>query len=616
MSKDSAWDFVSTNGAREDGIHNPMIEHFSGNYNYSLAREVIQNSLDAKQDGSISPVTVSFSLQHFSRSEFPGYSELLEVLKACKKYWPDDRDTQEFVDNALEYIKEDSIPFLKISDYNTKGLVGLDDEKTGGWYNLVKSTGASSKSEGQGGSFGIGKGAPFAASNLRVVFYSTRILNGFTKFQGVAELVSFKVGDDIKRGVGSFGLGQNSVQNLRNIPERFRRTETGTDIFIAGYKNEKGWQKNLIKSILRNFWFAINSGDLVVNVESTEIDRNNIEKLLTDHFLGEPFKDSVKPAGNPLQYHKAILSGKMFEDKLPILGTVRFYFYQTEEQLNYVAMLRKSHMVIYSRRFTFPGNYAGVFICDDDKGNKELRKMEPPAHDEWIEERNKERGLKAMAEVVSFIRGCLDKMKLTKTSGILDIPELHKYLPYDDGAEVGVEEGASQYTGTESETESSRVIQRKESVGTPVVISPFKVAVVNIPDSGWRSEGRGSGSGGNGGGQERGSGGGGGKKKSFRRDEVSSRAFLTKRSDEILEYLVIVKSTIGERCNLRLSAVGEEGLEKVRITNVTDLDGSTHHFLGNNIHNIQLRSGGENRLNISISSRIKYSLKIDAYALQ
>lgn len=616
MSKEPAWDFVSTNGAREDGIHNPMIEHFSGNYNYSLAREVIQNSLDAKQDGSVSPVTVSFSLQNFSPSEFPGHYELLEVLRACKKYWPDDKDTQEFIDNALERIKEESIPFLIISDYNTKGLVGHDDDKAGGWYNLVKSTGASSKSEGQGGSFGIGKGAPFAASNLRVVFYSTRILNGFTKFQGIAELVSFKSGDDVKRGVGSFGLGQNSVQNLRNIPERFRRTDTGTDIFIACYKNEKGWQKNLIKSILRNFWFAISSGDLAVKVESTEINKNNIEKLLTDHFLGEPFKDSVKPAGNPLQYYKATMGGQVFEDKLATLGLVRFYFYQTEEQLNYVAMIRKSHMVIYSRRFTFPGNYAGVFICDDEKGNKELRKMEPPAHDEWIEERNKDKGPKAMNEVVTFIRGCLDKMKLTKTSGILDIPELHKYLPYDDGNESGVGEGVSQYTGEESETETSKLIQRKETVNSPVIISPFKVAVVNIPDAGRENEGRGSGSRGAGGGKNGGSGGGGGKKKSFRKDEVSSRAFLIKKTDEALDYLVIIKSAIEERCNLRLSAVGEEGLEKVNIIGVTDSDGSIHHFSGNNIHNVHLVNGGENRLNVSISSRIKYSLKIDAYGLQ
>src|SRR5690606_22784612 len=116
------WKFVSTNGAREDGVHNPMIEHFAGNYNYSLAREIIQNSLDAKQEESSDPVTVTFSLELFSQSEFPGHSELLNVLSSCKEYWPHDKDTQEFIGGALSCMNQESIPFLKISDYNTKGL--------------------------------------------------------------------------------------------------------------------------------------------------------------------------------------------------------------------------------------------------------------------------------------------------------------------------------------------------------------------------------------------------------------------------------------------------------------------------------------------------------------
>ncbi len=69
--------------------------------------------------------------------------------------------------------------------------------------------------------------------------------------------------------------------------------------------------------------------------------------------------------------------------KLPILGDCSFYFRQIELHMNYVAMIRASHMVIYSRPFIFPGNYAAVFICDDELGNKLLRKMEPPEHDKW-----------------------------------------------------------------------------------------------------------------------------------------------------------------------------------------------------------------------------------------
>ncbi len=219
MTNKASWEFVSTGGGRDDGINNPMIEQFSGNYNYSLAREVIQNSLDAKPEENNEPVTVIFKLEEFSRNEFPGQETLLNVLNAGREYYKDDVKAQDFLLNAITCLKNDVIPFLKISDFNTTGLKGMDDDKKGGWYNLVKATGSSPKLDG-GGSFGIGKGAPFAASNLRVVFYSTLKDDGFTKFQGIAELVSHEVEKDIKRGVGSFGLGQGSLTNPKDIPEK------------------------------------------------------------------------------------------------------------------------------------------------------------------------------------------------------------------------------------------------------------------------------------------------------------------------------------------------------------------------------------------------------------
>ncbi len=583
-----------------------MIEQFSGNYNYSVAREVIQNSLDAKSKENSDPVTVVFKLEDFLRKDFPGQQELLEVMNAGKKYYKDDAKAQEFLYSAISCLKEDVIPFLKISDFNTTGLMGMDDDKKGGWYNLVKATGSSPKLDG-GGSFGIGKGAPFAASNLRVVFYSTLKKDGFSKFQGIAELVSHEEGKDIKRGVGSFGFGQGSLNNPKDIPEKFwRKEKTGTDIFIAGYKNEKGWQKNLIQSILRNFWYAISRNDLVVKVEKEEINQSNLEKFLSHHFISEPFKDYVEPTGNPLQYYFAVKNGKLFEEKLPTLGNVKFYFYQTEEHLNYVSMIRKSHMTIYSRRFNFPGNYAGVFICDDDKGNKELRKMEPPAHDKWIPERNKEKGAKAMEEIISFVRECLEKMKVTKSSGVLDIPELHKYLPYDDGGNTGDGDGVSQYTGEEAEEESSKQIQKKEIFEEPVVISPFKVAVVNTTNVEGKKVGER---------KEKKKKKRTNTKRKFDENEFQSRSFLVKQTKNSLEYIVILKPEVSEKCNLKLIAVGEEGSEKLKITKVIGASDNKPHFANNYIHGVYLEEGKEIKYNVTIESQIKFSLKIDAYAL-
>ncbi len=610
------WEFAPTGGGPDDGINNSMIEHFSGNYNYHLAREIIQNSLDAKLDEN-EPVIVKFQLEYFTQEEFPGYGQFKEIISQCKSYWDDDdEDVQSFLNNALECLASEKIPFLKASDFNTKGLSGYDNDKKGGWYNLVKSRGSSSKKSGEGGSFGIGKGAPFAASNLRAVFYSTKNEKAQSIFQGAAEIVSFEQDGKVKRGSGSFGKdGQRSLRNLEQIAAtKFWRKEMGLDIYIAGFKIQDGWVDELIKSVLRNFWYAIWMNDLKVTVSGTEINQNTIEELLTQYFFNEPFKDYVEPIGNPLQYYQAVKIGKLFEFNLSNLGKVKFYFKQIEERLNYVAMLRKSHMVVYSKRFVFPAPFVGVFVCDDTEGNKQLRKMEPPAHDKWDPARNKEKGGKVMVELVECIRECLDSLKTIKKGGVLDIPELYKYLPYDDGVYEGAGEGVGQYTGQESDSETSKLIQQKETFDAISVVDPYKVAVINRPDS----DHKGGGYGDSGGSDEgsRGSGGGEGTNKALSPEQLSCRPFLIKKEQGILEYMLVLKSNIDCKCQLRLQAIGEEGSEKVDISEVQDSKGNKVHARGNRIISVYLHKNAEIKLNVKINSNFKYSIKVNAYEVQ
>lgn len=95
---------------------------------------------------------------------------------------------------------------MRISDFNTTGLLGSAEEYNSPWTNLTKSSGASDKVGSQGGSFGIGKFAPFACSDLRTVFYSTKDKDGEKASQGVARLTSFKKSDeDTAQGIGFYG---------------------------------------------------------------------------------------------------------------------------------------------------------------------------------------------------------------------------------------------------------------------------------------------------------------------------------------------------------------------------------------------------------------------------
>ena len=61
MSDDIGWRFPPTNGGRIDGFNDPGIAHFTGAPFASLARETIQNSLDARRAPD-EPVHVSFEL--------------------------------------------------------------------------------------------------------------------------------------------------------------------------------------------------------------------------------------------------------------------------------------------------------------------------------------------------------------------------------------------------------------------------------------------------------------------------------------------------------------------------------------------------------------------------
>ncbi|MBL0306394.1 MAG: hypothetical protein IPQ25_10255 [Chitinophagaceae bacterium] len=127
MIREIKWDFVSTGGGDEDGPNNTKIEYFAGDHNYYLAREIIQNSLDARKDKA-NAVTVVFTLEHFSHTSFPGYDQLLQILSKAKEYWNENEKAQQLLIKAIKCLKQQEIPFLRISDFNTTGLNGSDDE--------------------------------------------------------------------------------------------------------------------------------------------------------------------------------------------------------------------------------------------------------------------------------------------------------------------------------------------------------------------------------------------------------------------------------------------------------------------------------------------------------
>ena len=278
MNENIGWQFPPTNGGMGAGFNDPGIAHFTGAPLTSLARETIQNSLDARLSRD-NPVHVSFELLNLN-PEIIGRDELANAIAACLQIAKNSNDSIAIapLEEAKRSISSNKIPCLQVSDRNTTGLRGDH------WHNLVKMQGVSYKPglEGAGGSHGIGKYAPFAVSALRTVFYWTYFSEDGTnqeRFQGKSVLMSHQGADgEETQGTGFYGFKKDCRELTGGeltelIPPEFRvfnrdhRPEQGTCLTIMGFREADNWRKRIATSVIENFFFAIGTGRLTVIVD-------------------------------------------------------------------------------------------------------------------------------------------------------------------------------------------------------------------------------------------------------------------------------------------------------------------------------------------------------------
>lgn len=216
------WFFPSRGFGATEGFSNPGLEMFKGEPIRAMAREVCQNSLDAKKNND-QPLRIEFERLYLKTSSFPGIMELRQTLLKCQDFWHSqgDEKTKQFVKNALKTVSGNDFFVLRISDYNTTGLKGaFSNENITPWKGLVQGDAFSIKSnDTAAGSFGIGKAAPFVVSSLQTVFYRTFDESGVRAAQGVTHLVSFedldsKHGEDpVRRSTGYYGDGEKKTMH-------------------------------------------------------------------------------------------------------------------------------------------------------------------------------------------------------------------------------------------------------------------------------------------------------------------------------------------------------------------------------------------------------------------
>ncbi len=561
------WVFPPSNGGNFDGFNDSGIATYTGARFNSLAREIIQNSLDA-QSRDNDKVTVEFDVVNLKRKDFPGIDKLMDTMKRCKFEVSNEKEKM-FFQNAETQLSKNQILCLKISDYGTTGMCGDYRKRKGQWHAITKARGSSEKRDPTaGGSYGIGKHASFAVSSLRTVFYATRYEeSGKTvhRAQGKSILVSHccNNSDDYTQGTGFYGKTEGCHPLETNIPQILKPKEQGSTVFITGFTADKNWQHKIVATVLSNFFYAIDQGKLEVLIQD---DKEDVT-IINSNSIDENFKKILdmdidnESVSNSYWYYRTIKKAKSREAELPYLGNCKIWVMKKEGSPKKVALLRKTGMLITDNQKKlqrWPGrlDFAGVFLCDSDKGNILLREMENPKHDAFEPERaTLEKDVlefeKTLKELVKWVRERIDELaKPDDDDGPTKLDELNDLLPDTDP-----EESIPGDKGDERNIEGKPVYSPK-----PLKESTHKSSV-DDKEGDYGGAGAGDGRGGNGSGigTEEGEGSGGtGNKSPKKQFEIENVRVVSNRDNPMKKTVYFTATEKGE-IHVSLAFAGDDG---------------------------------------------------------
>ncbi|WP_066069815.1 hypothetical protein [Neobacillus soli] len=437
------WNFPAATGGMINSINNAGLETFRGNALDSLTREICQNSLDAVKDKD-KPVVVEFKSFTTPISIFPNKDELVGVFERCKQTWDGhNKKSEEFIRNALTILESPEVNFLRISDFNTRGLEGAKEGGLGSpWSSLVKEAGSSNKEESSGGSFGIGKSAPFLNSSLRTLFYSSFDIEGYQSHIGVANIMSFKKDENqitLGNGYYTYNTISSAIPRLLHLDDEFHREETGTDIYVSAFEPKDDWLEEVKKSVLFNFFITIFKGNLVVKVNDFEINNHNIEQMIYE--LNDNEENRILK-----NYFNLLVSNKTIKVPYPAMkyskeisfeeGEAELFLLNGEDLNRRVLMTRKTGMRIFEQKnISGSISFTGLLMITGTDMNNIFKQMENPAHTEWAPERYEKDpkvAKKIYADLRKFIRDTVKNTFQEQITDEMDAVGLSDFLPNKD----------------------------------------------------------------------------------------------------------------------------------------------------------------------------------------
>ena len=450
MPTNPSWQFAPNDGGI-DVVRDASSAHFSGSPLANAVREVIQNSLDARQDG-LDKVEVAFTEIEVPH-EAIGAAGLRPHLEQCllRADAEGHSSIQASFQQALEKMSADPVRCLKIHDTGTTGL------RKPNWDALVLQEGAVEKQTNQtapGGSYGTGKNAVLNVSDLMTVFYSTRYVEGrmgrVQKLQGKATLMTHPDPDlPLSRSVQHVGFYRNPdrepVTGVRAIPEIFQLQATGTGIYIMGFNPHcEDWITETRVAVIANFFHAIHQQRLEVVVKGMSSD----EIFIGQQTIGIEF-DKHAPEAAAHQYYRAI-SGQTgslattLKSPAPV-GALNVYLLADRGPRRTAYVNQNGMLVCDSRdqranplapigRSLWP-DYTAVVIPATKEGATFLLKMENPSHNALStkrlpEQHEQKRADDALRAARTSIRSYIDEsVSILHDTGLTNITELSHRFP-------------------------------------------------------------------------------------------------------------------------------------------------------------------------------------------
>jgi hypothetical protein len=393
VEKGCKWSFQRWNKSMTYfGPNDAIIQSFNRDFYESLVRESIQNSLDAVLEKG-KPVKVSYSFDKVNIDDFPKLFRLKEHIQGCLDTHSDTNRAKELYEPMLRYLPttiHSSLDLITVSDSNTTGMQYNPEDPKNAFSAFTKSVGLSQKTTtDSGGSYGFGKAAYFQMSPLRAILVSTRTPDGHCYFEGVTRLCTHKVQGVEYVDMGYYDSKEGIPAEDNEIPDKFKRETAGTSISLVGKYADSGNRQNmeneLLKSVLRNFWLAIDEEKLVVTIgRSYMITKQELSRLITSTFTL-----NAKDKNNPRPYFEAYTHTEdnlhlRFTGETRHLGEVFLYVcINPQVKRDRIAYMRNLMMLVETKSLSSSYGLNALFLCLNQKGNEILSSIEDASHTSW-----------------------------------------------------------------------------------------------------------------------------------------------------------------------------------------------------------------------------------------